>query len=73
LLIGSHTIAVVKAHKSYELLKNSFSDLFGTVNRIIKEGKITVCERDIPVEIFLGVTIRYLQLQQYYNPNTCRI
>jgi hypothetical protein len=54
LLIGSHTIAVVKGHESYELLKNSFSDLFRTVNRIIKEGKITVCERDIPVEKFLG-------------------
>jgi hypothetical protein len=52
LLIGSHTIAVVKGQESYELLKNSFSDLFGTVNRIIKEEKMTVCERDIPVEIF---------------------
>ncbi len=53
LLIGSHTVAIVKGHECYELLKNSFSDLFGTVNRIIKEGKLTVCGSDTPVEIFL--------------------
>jgi hypothetical protein len=54
LLIGSHTIAVVKGHKSYELLKNSFSDLFGTVNRIIKEGKMTVCEEIFLLRYFWG-------------------
>ena len=45
---------MVKGHECYELLKKSFSDLFGSVNRIIEDGKITVCDTDIPVEIFLG-------------------
>ena len=50
----SHTIGVVKGHEIYDLLNNSFSDVFSTSNKIIKEGKICVNDYDIPVEIFLG-------------------
>ncbi len=45
---------MVKGNESYDLLKNSFSDIFSTTNKIIKEGKILVDGFDIPVEIFLG-------------------
>ena len=45
---------MVKGHEIYDLLNNSFSDVFSTSNKIIKEGKICVSDYDIPVEIFLG-------------------
>ena len=51
---GSHTIGIVKEQESYGLLKNSFSDIFSTVNDIIKQEKIRVDDIDVPVEIFLG-------------------
>ena len=54
LLTGSHTVAVVKGEESYDLLKNSFSVLFNTINKIIRVGKVTVDGCDIKVEIFLG-------------------
>ena len=51
---GSHTIGIVKGQESYDLLKNSFSDIFSTVNYIIKQEKIRVDDIDVPVEIFFG-------------------
>jgi hypothetical protein len=45
---------VVKGQESYDLLKNSFSDIFSTIDKIINEGTISVNDCDIPVEIFLG-------------------
>jgi hypothetical protein len=53
-ILGSHTVGVVKGQESYELLKDSFSELFSAIDKIVKEGKITVDECEIPVEIFLG-------------------
>ena len=53
-ILGSHTVGVVKGQESYELLKESFSELFSAIDKIVKEGKITVDECEIPVEIFLG-------------------
>ncbi|CAB4001860.1 Hypothetical predicted protein, partial [Paramuricea clavata] len=59
---GSHTIGIVKGQESYDLLKNSFSDIFSVVNDIIKEGKIRVDDIDVPVEIFLGGDYKFLLL-----------
>jgi hypothetical protein len=45
---------VVKGQESYNLLKNSFSEIFSAIDKIIQEKKITVDNCEIPVEIFLG-------------------
>jgi uncharacterized protein (UPF0548 family) len=54
LILGSHTIGVVKGEESYEVLRDSFSDLFRTINKIIRAGKVSINNLDIPIEIFLG-------------------
>ena len=51
---GNHTIAVIKGHESYGLLKESCRDVFDSVNKLIRDGKICVNGKDIPVEIYLG-------------------
>ena len=35
-------------------MRNSFADIFETINHIIKDGKISVNEYDVPVEFLLG-------------------
>ena len=70
-ILGSHTVGVIEGQESYELLKVSSSELFSAINKIIKEGKITVDECKIPVEIFLGgdykvlVIINFMPLLTY--------
>lgn len=51
---GNHTVAVIKGHKSYDLLKSSCKDVFGYMNQLLDDGKISIDGKDIPVEIFLG-------------------
>jgi riboflavin synthase alpha subunit len=35
-------MAGVKGQESYDLLRSSFSNMFKTVNSLVKEGKVTV-------------------------------
>lgn len=51
---GNHTVAVIKGHESYDLLKSSCKDVFGYMNQLLDDGKISIDGKDIPVEIFLG-------------------
>ena len=51
---GNHTVAVIKGQESYELLQTSCATVFKQDNEIIKEGKVSIDGRDIPVELFLG-------------------
>lgn len=52
--IGNHTIAIIKGHESYELLKTSCSTIFEQVNKLVDEKKIEVNGISIPVEVYLG-------------------
>jgi hypothetical protein len=54
LYVGNHTLAVIKGQESYELLKTSCSQLFKSINKITRYGKINVDGHDIIVEMFLG-------------------
>lgn len=51
---GNHTVAVIKGHESYDLLKSSCKDVFGYVNKLLHDGKMSINGEDIPVEILLG-------------------
>ena len=51
---GNHTVAVIKGHESYDLLKTSCNDVFVYVNKLIDDGKISIDGKDIQVEILLG-------------------
>ena len=53
-LLGNHTLAVIKGKESYEILKESCADLFKQINNIIKKGLITVDGREVPIDMFLG-------------------
>ena len=48
----NHTVAVIKGHETYDLLKSSCKDVFGYINQLLDE--ITTDGKDIPVGIFLG-------------------
>ena len=57
---GNHTVAVIKGNESYDLLKTSCKNVFGYINKLLDDGKISIDGKDIPVEILLGVTTRYM-------------
>jgi hypothetical protein len=51
---GNHTVAVIKGHEDYNLLKASCSKIFSCINRLVKAGKINIKGKDVPVEFYLG-------------------
>jgi hypothetical protein len=51
---GNHSIAIIKGQESYELLQTSCAAIFKQVNVLVKEKKISIDEKDIPLEMFLG-------------------
>ncbi|CAB4025093.1 Hypothetical predicted protein, partial [Paramuricea clavata] len=57
---GNHTVAVIKGQESYELLKCSCSELFKSINKITREGKIKVDDQDVMVDMFLGGDYKFL-------------
>ena len=65
---GNHTVAVIKGHESYNLLKTSCKDIFVYVNKLIDDGKISIDGKNIPVEILLGGDYKvYHVIIQNYN------
>ena len=50
----NHTVAVIKGHESYDLLKTSCKDVFVSLNRLIDDGKISIDGKDIQVEMAVG-------------------
>lgn len=51
---GNHTVAIIKGHKSYELLQKSCSKVLSQVNKLVESKKITMDGKDIPVEVYVG-------------------
>ena len=65
---GNHTVAVIKGHDNYDLLKTSCKDAFVYVNKFIVEGKVSIDGKDIQVEILLGGDYKvYNVIIQNYN------
>ncbi|CAB4013607.1 Hypothetical predicted protein, partial [Paramuricea clavata] len=58
----NHTIAIIKGHESYELLKSSCSTIFEQVNKLVKDKSIEVNGISIPVELYLGGDYKFLLL-----------
>ena len=52
----------MKGQESYDVLKNSFSDIFSSVNDLIKQEKVRVDDIDVPVEIFLGGDYKVMKI-----------
>jgi len=51
---GNHTVAVIKGHESYHLLKSSGKDVFSYINKLIDDGNICIDGTEIPIDIYLG-------------------
>jgi hypothetical protein len=52
---GNHTIAVIKGHESYEVLQSACATVFGQVNKLVEEGKISCIDgKEVPVVLHLG-------------------
>ena len=65
---GNHSVAVIKGHESYDLLKTSCKDVFVSVNKLIDDGKISIDGKDIQVEILLAGDYKvYHVIIQNYN------
>ena len=65
---GNHTVAVIKGHDNYDLLKTSCKDAFVYVNKFIFDGKVSIDGKDIQVEILLGSDYKvYNVIIQNYN------
>ncbi len=52
--VGNHTVAVIKGHEDYDLLKISCSKIFDDINKLIRAGKIKIKDKDVPIEMFVG-------------------
>ena len=55
----------MKGQQSYDVLKNSFSDIFSSVNDLIKQEKVRVDDIDVPVEIFLGGDYKVMKIVSF--------
>ena len=51
---GNHTVAVIKGHESYDLLKSSGKDVFNYINKLIDDENICIDGKEIPTDIYLG-------------------
>jgi len=51
---GNHTVAVIKGHENYDLLKSSGKDVFSYINKLIDDGNICIDGKEIPIDIYLG-------------------
>ena len=51
---GNHTVAVIKGHESYDLLKSSGKDVFSYINKLIDDANICIDGKEIPTDICLG-------------------
>ncbi|CAB3978408.1 Hypothetical predicted protein [Paramuricea clavata] len=59
---GNHTLAIIKRHESYDLLKSSCSTIFEQVNKLVESKRIEVNGSSIPVEVYLGGDYKFLLL-----------
>lgn len=53
-LTGNHTIAIVKGKEDHECLKESLANVINDVNSLVKDRKITVDGKTVPLEFYLG-------------------
>ena len=51
---GNNTVAVIKGHESYDLPNTSCKNVFGYINKLLDDGKISTGGKNIPVKILLG-------------------
>lgn len=57
-----HPLAVIKATESYQVLLISLKEVLGSINSVLNRGHISVGDKELPVEIFLGGDMKFLNL-----------
>ena len=57
---GNRTLAIVNGPEKYNTLASSFATVINDINSVVKNGKINVDGKDIPVEMFLGGDYKFL-------------
>lgn len=57
---GNHTIAIVKGKEDHECLKESLANVINDVNSLVKDRKITVDGKTVPLEFYLGGDYKFL-------------
>lgn len=57
---GNRTIGIVSGPEKYETLKVSFAEIINDINNVIRNGKLQVNDKEIPVEVFLGGDYKFL-------------
>ncbi|XP_048587411.1 uncharacterized protein LOC125570187 [Nematostella vectensis] len=59
---GNHTIGIVNGPEQYETLKVSYNSLIKDINEHVKAKKVTLGDKEIPLEFFLGGDLKFLLL-----------
>ena len=54
MVVGHHTVAVIKGEECYKTLAESCSKIFKEVNDIVKDGFLKIDEVNITIEMYLG-------------------
>ena len=57
---GNRTVAIVNGPEKYITLASSFATVINNINSVIKNRKINVDGKDIPVEMFLGGDYKFI-------------
>ena len=47
--VGNHTVAVIKGHEDYGLLKMSCSKIFDDINKLVRAGHIKIKDQDVNI------------------------
>ena len=68
---GNHSIAVVKKSECYEVLQESFCNVFESINSLNSTKQIEVSNRKISLEFFLGGDYKFLLLILGLKSATC--
>jgi len=59
---GNRTIAIVNGSESYQTLQEAFGEIFEDINNMISSGKLTVNDKEINTEFFLGGDYKFILL-----------
>lgn len=57
---GNHTVAAIKGHKNYELLRITCSKIFGDIRKLVKDGLLRIKDNDMKIKIYVGGNFKVL-------------
>ena len=57
---GNRTLCIVNGPEKYDTLKSSMGSVINEINSVIKNGKLEVDGKEVPIEMFLGGDYKFL-------------